>query len=528
MKSVYRRRASVQQRRALRGLQRHATAEAQDESELAHVTTAARASVSGPDALHPADVLALQHTVGNQAVQRLLAGEQPGEAQAGSIQRRPLTAAERAENLTSPRFAGDARLEEAFDNAPPMAIGEHSDAVAKVQQALIDAGYPMPITVKKTGSPDGIFGSETRAMVRQFQRDHGLNPDGIVGRNTLGELDRIYGSAPAKDPEIEASEEALGEHMVEGVHKINDPGSFSGDSGVWYAHVLEPLHNQDPDAYPWQAQWRGGYADPKYFEMVGWMDWRLKPHVSASEGIKKWLEGLTVAECQTALIAIELDSVRAAIGDEKFDELFGSTRSNLADESRLHIRPGGGSSLQNFLVATDARKAGDAGKFGDRPAKEGEWYYFYNHPQYLLKHPGGAFQGENAVYMGKNAAGEQLWAGMGVSDTTEEGMLKEMQGAYNLERDDIDYEYIVRYHTTKPIPIPPGKPNWQALYNANLDKVKPEYIPGNNVFPDQLNDWKEILDAPEYEIDGDKRKGGFVVEAGKKLDVDLVQALRGS
>ena len=36
----------------------------------------------------------------------------------------------------------------------------------------------------------------------------------------------------------------------------------------------------------------------------------------------------------------------------------------------------------------------------------GQWYYFYNHPKYLLKHPGGAWQGENSIYMGRDKDGK--------------------------------------------------------------------------------------------------------------------------
>jgi len=38
---------------------------------------------------------------------------------------------------------------------------------------------------------DGIFGPLTRASVIQFQRDHGLKPDGWVGRATWGEIEKI-------------------------------------------------------------------------------------------------------------------------------------------------------------------------------------------------------------------------------------------------------------------------------------------------------------------------------------------------
>jgi hypothetical protein len=40
--------------------------------------------------------------------------------------------------------------------------------------------------------PDGIFGPETEATVITFQSRQGLEPDGIVGRMTLGRLDQIF------------------------------------------------------------------------------------------------------------------------------------------------------------------------------------------------------------------------------------------------------------------------------------------------------------------------------------------------
>jgi len=50
-----------------------------------------------------------------------------------------------------------------------------------VQQRLIALGYdPGPV--------DGYFGPQTEAAVKEFQRDNGLYPDGIVGPKTLGAL----------------------------------------------------------------------------------------------------------------------------------------------------------------------------------------------------------------------------------------------------------------------------------------------------------------------------------------------------
>ncbi|MFN8375270.1 MAG: peptidoglycan-binding domain-containing protein [Anaerolineae bacterium] len=108
-------------------------------------------------------------------------------------------------NLTSPRFAGDTRLEQAFDNERYIARGTRGDSVAKIQQALIDAGYDMPISTQKTGSPDGIFGRETQRVVKQFQRDHGLGDDGVIGHDTMDALDKMY--PPTSPPPAETSTE---------------------------------------------------------------------------------------------------------------------------------------------------------------------------------------------------------------------------------------------------------------------------------------------------------------------------------
>ncbi len=50
----------------------------------------------------------------------------------------------------------------------------------------------MPRSTSGTTSPDGIFGEETVAVVREFQRARGLSPDGEVGRNTMRALDAAF------------------------------------------------------------------------------------------------------------------------------------------------------------------------------------------------------------------------------------------------------------------------------------------------------------------------------------------------
>lgn len=98
--------------------------------------------------------------------------------------------------LRSLRFRSDSRLQAAANNRPPMRQGERGRAVQTLQKALIDLGFPMPISTQRRGSPDGIYGSETTATVRKFQQKYGLKVDGVIGKNTMSWLDRLFISAP--------------------------------------------------------------------------------------------------------------------------------------------------------------------------------------------------------------------------------------------------------------------------------------------------------------------------------------------
>jgi g-D-glutamyl-meso-diaminopimelate peptidase len=59
--------------------------------------------------------------------------------------------------------------------------GQQGPMVEFLQKALIRAGY-------NPGEIDGQFGTKTESAVRNFQRNKGLTPDGIVGQNTWAAL----------------------------------------------------------------------------------------------------------------------------------------------------------------------------------------------------------------------------------------------------------------------------------------------------------------------------------------------------
>ena len=74
--------------------------------------------------------------------------------------------------------------------------GSKGDGVKRLQQSLIDAGY----NVGSSGA-DGIYGNNTAAAVKAYQKANGLTVDGIAGNQTLG---RLYGgttTTPATTPQ---------------------------------------------------------------------------------------------------------------------------------------------------------------------------------------------------------------------------------------------------------------------------------------------------------------------------------------
>lgn len=107
------------------------------------------------------------------------------------IQRSPLTEEEKKEDLKSPKYAPDDRLQRAFDNDPLLTIGESGEPVKLIQEGLRDDGFDMPKSTKPSGEMDGGFGEETFYTVKKFQAKHGLRVDGIVGRETMGKLDEL-------------------------------------------------------------------------------------------------------------------------------------------------------------------------------------------------------------------------------------------------------------------------------------------------------------------------------------------------
>jgi hypothetical protein len=129
-------------------------------------------------------------------------------------------------DLSSPRFAGDEVLEAVFDGERLLRLGDSGDAVFKIQQALIDAGFDLP-----TFGANGEFDSETRDAVIAFQTASGLafsQIDGIVGPITMSRLDSRFPTEDAAGPSPDC-EEGVATVVVDVVMMRGASGDPLGD-----------------------------------------------------------------------------------------------------------------------------------------------------------------------------------------------------------------------------------------------------------------------------------------------------------
>ncbi|MFO0723680.1 MAG: peptidoglycan-binding protein [Myxococcota bacterium] len=104
-----------------------------------------------------------------------------------------------------------ARLESAVDGpAPTLAAvadgakitrGQSGESVTDLQHRLTRLGYGVQAS--------GTYGSTTEGVVKHFQRDHGLSPDGVFGRDSLRALERAErGEGAANRPFVYGGDSA--------------------------------------------------------------------------------------------------------------------------------------------------------------------------------------------------------------------------------------------------------------------------------------------------------------------------------
>ncbi|WP_437656641.1 eCIS core domain-containing protein [Sorangium sp. So ce1182] len=259
---------------------------------------------------------------------------------------------------------------------------------------------------------------------------------GVIPRLSSGLSLRRCSKEKPQGPTIALTEEELGKHIKEKMVALHHGQAV--DKGVWYAENYQQAFPKEWKAN--ETKYAKGYANPDYFFRDGYMSWTLKSRKSASQALRAWFAGLTIAECASTGVALQYSAILAAVGDERFDRQFGPTDEKMdlavwssGNKLRISQSTGGGTGRHHNPLHAFMKDATAGGAEGKRTGLVvGQLYYFKNHPDYPKKHPRGDWQGENAVYAGE-INGEQRWSGFGALEKTERKMNEELVAAFNAE-----------------------------------------------------------------------------------------------
>ncbi|MDY0939761.1 peptidoglycan-binding domain-containing protein [Priestia megaterium] len=133
------------------------------------------------------------------------------------------------------------KIEAKAETRPTLRKGSNSSYVRDLQQSLKD--------VKYNTSVDGIFGTQTQNVVKEFQIDHSLSPDGIVGPLTWAALDenKVERKQFPVSTAITFGKKELGENIV---FSTDDRLRKDNNDKAYYRFVAK---NKD-----WMDQGRSG------------------------------------------------------------------------------------------------------------------------------------------------------------------------------------------------------------------------------------------------------------------------------
>jgi hypothetical protein len=155
-----------------------------------------------------------------------------------------------------------------------------------------------------------------------------------------GAVPDVADSGVAVEPGATASEQAFGDKPTAATGQL-DGGMYEPQEYQAACTAAGLPDKWDPkyarghtSASQWTQPYEGRYD----------MAFELKQGQSASQALKDFIAGPTIADYRVIGVAIEMDEVRDTLGDQRFDQLFGSdndaTDGQISSTQRLKITAG--------------------------------------------------------------------------------------------------------------------------------------------------------------------------------------------
>jgi hypothetical protein len=260
-------------------------------------------------------------------------------------------------------------------------------------------------------------------------------------------------------------------------------------SGVWYFIDYQKYCDRTDNSC--KEEYEYGFANPAYWEMTSPFVFRIKNDVAPSLAIKSFLQGFTIADCGSVIVACQYAALLNVLGEEKFNTLF--------DESAVPL------TISRFIFDPQTNPIAYFFSRADKIPEIGDMCHFEGVSFYSVKHPLGHARGWTVVCSGKNRLDENLYYGFGPEDFRVNGVTER-----NLNRFFLNYYNNSHVNSTE---------RWnalQALQEQNLPEIMQYreavasikgYEPNSTISPDWLKikryAQKEQLTADEFSNDYD-------------------------
>ncbi|BCW89714.1 hypothetical protein sos41_28800 [Alphaproteobacteria bacterium SO-S41] len=195
--------------------------------------------------------------------------------------------------LRSDLFRDVSRLQSAARNAPPVSGREHTYGVSALQAGLLRLGYKLPVSTRRHGAPDGIYGDETRGAVQTFQARARLKIDGIAGHDTLHAIDALLPATipPAPPPKPNPKPNP-------------NPNPNPPPAPAPKPHRIPPPIEPGGRALPFNDDYEEGTAAPPLTHDKGAGAWNSKPATLTTQAAIIFINGPQSVQFWAAALAV--------------------------------------------------------------------------------------------------------------------------------------------------------------------------------------------------------------------------------